>query len=817
MKKIFLPILLILLSVNAEAQRPGGGGSGYGNYSVSKGIIKGKVKGEHGELVEYATISLFSKQDSSLVTGSISKEDGSFEISDLSFGRYYAEVSFVGFDETIINDINIRPPNFVVDLKDIVILPSAESIGEVEVIANKPHVEYKIDKKVVSVSQDISAAGGTAVDVLENVPSIETDIEGNVSLRGSGNFTVYIDGRPSILGSEALQQLPASAIENIEIITNPSAKYDAEGTAGIINVVMKKRRGQGINGIINTSIGTKGKYRADILLNLRSDNFNIYGGLDYNNRKYSMEANLFEQEWETGALDTLYTINEREINNKRGGYGFKLGFDYFLNDRNTLTLSGEYDIRERDRSSKSRRNEVFRDTITDFYTNSFSYFNGNNYELNVDYVSKFNENGHELSARLNYEGETGGRDEGLEEYILSDNNRYIINDYKIVDDNPEYELRLKTDYVYPFSESGKFEAGLQYDADFSHYDFKFQEKVEDIGYRDVDSLNQILDIDRAIYSAYSMFSNSLFWQIEYQLGLRFEYTDREVRADKNYPVKRPDLFPSVHMSKKINDKNQLMANYTRRINRPREWALNPVTRFWDTETIRQGNPDLKPEYTNSYEVNYQYSIDRSFLAFELYHRHTTDVRERYIVRLDDGTKLMTDQNVGKSFATGMEIMSNVLIKEFLVLNASYSLYNFRLDSENRNEYVDNEDFAWRGRLNATFNLPWKGRLQINGFYRSSSITSQGERDGFFVTNFGYRQELFDRKLSVAVQGRDIFSSMNFSGISYYENSIIESEFTRESPIIRLTLSYRINNYKTRDTNRQNGENNGGSIGGDDMF
>ena len=818
----FATLFVLTLSVVVYGQGPG-------QYEKN-GIIKGRVKIESGEPVEYATVSLYSMRDSSLVSGAIAAADGTFQIAELGFGKYYAEVSFVGFDKTVVSNIMLRPPNIQVDIGDVTIAPTTKMIDEVEIVSDKPQVEYRIDKKVVSVSADITAAGGTAIDVLENVPSIETDIEGNISVRGSSNFTVYIDGRPSILqGSDALQQIPASAIESIEIITNPSAKYEAEGTGGIINVIMKKRRGQGLNGIINTSIGTNNKYSADMLLNYRANSFNLYGGLNYNKRNYEMEARSHEQSWRTyydSINDVSYvdTTDERvlsKINNERNGLGFKLGFDYFINDNNTVSLSGAYDRRTGNRYSDSYESETRLGVLSNYYTHNFGERTSDNYEVNADYKSKFNDKGHELTASFNMEGETGGHDQGLVRYYDSPDGA-IQTSYNDGDDNPEWELRFKADYVNPYSEHGKFETGIQFDADQAHYDYYFQELDQDAGWQDVDSLTQVLDINRAVYSAYALYSNRIFWGIDVQAGLRLEYTDRIVKADKDYPIQRPDLFPSIHMSKQFNDHNQLMGGYTRRIDRPREWNLNPVRRYWDAERIRVGNPALEPEYTDMMEINYQYSFNRSFVSFEVYHRHNTNLIERtqQLLPGNEDITLHTSVNVGQRNSTGMELMSNVVVKKLLVLNGSVSVFHDKLDIDSTVREVDTDDeqFSWRSRFNVTVNAPWKGRLQVGGFYTASSITAQGERGGFFVMNMGYRQDFFDRRLSATLQARDILKSMNFSHVSYFSNRTIEGHFEREAPVITLTLSYKINNYKSRDRNGSGGDDNGNfNGGGDDMF
>ena len=515
------------------------------------------------------------------------------------------------------------------------------------------------------------------------------------------------------------------------------------------------------------------------------------------------------------------------MNNDRNGLGFKLGFDYFINDMNTISLSGAYDLRSGGRDSRNERSETFNDTTTGFVTINNNERISDNYEINFDYTTKFNTKGHQLYTSLNFEAETpgSGSNEELKEYTLPN----LINpttSYKHIDDNPEWELRFKSDYTNPYSEHGKVEAGIQYDADHALYQVEFQEGDPDLPnqWQTVDSLTQDFRIDRDVYSAYGLYSNRLFWNVDIQAGLRLEYINRIVKSDKDYTLQRPDFFPSLHVSKKFDDQNQLMMGYTRRIRRPREWSLNPMRRYWDSRTINEGNPDLKPEYSNMYEINYQFSKNRSFVSFEVYHRQEINIMDRtrviYGQTVINGREqpifIQSSVNVGERYSTGFEVMANLSLKQVININGSVSLYHmkFEKDPEFQLPGLETEDFSWRSRFNVTYTTPWKGRLQVNGFYNAKSITAQGESEGFAVFNGAYRQDFLDRKFTVTLQARDIFQSMNFERTFYLEQNEGTSSFKRESPVITLTLSYKINNYKNRQRDRNmEGEGNFESEGG----
>ena len=314
------------------------------SYSTApkEGVVRGTIIDAGDKTpMEFTSVALFRANDSTLVTGSITSSDGSFVLNDISYGKYYLVANYMGYEKSLVNDITISPRQNAVNVGEIKLVQASTSLDEVEVIADKAHVEYKLDRKVVNVSEDLNAATGTAADVLQNTPSVAVDIEGNVSLRGSSNFQVLIDGKPTPLsGSDALQQIPASAIKSIEIITNPSAKYDPDGMAGIINIVSKKNMLNGLSGIFNARLGTGNKYSGDFLLSQRSDKFNVYLGGSYRDEKYAGGFSSLSKIENDSSV--RFTEKDGAMNMDRGGYEVKGGVDFYLNDKNTVSLSGEF-------------------------------------------------------------------------------------------------------------------------------------------------------------------------------------------------------------------------------------------------------------------------------------------------------------------------------------------------------------------------------------------------------------------------------------------------------------------------------------------
>ncbi|MBN2214371.1 MAG: TonB-dependent receptor [Bacteroidales bacterium] len=780
-----------------------------------EGVITGKVRDLVSEkFVEYATIAVFSQRDSSLAGGTISQPDGSFTVNNLPYGMLYLEASFVGYKKTRITKILLAPQKKTVDLGVITIEPSATSLEAVEVVAERPQIEYKIDKKVITVDQNIVATGGTAVDVLENTPSVQVDIEGNVSLRGSSSFTVLIDGKPSVLeGSEALQQLPTSTIQSIEIITNPSAKYDPEGSAGIINVIMKKQKQSGINGIIDATVSSNGSYGGDVLFNLRKNKINYFLGGNYHERNFGSTGYLEKQIFN---VDTFFQIKNVEGTFHRDGIRLRGGFDYNIDSRNTISLSGRIGQFSFGRTTEAKQNEYYqpaRDESLYFIQDNDFEITRKFYELALDYQLKLNENGHQLQASVTYEDESSTEKSILKQDTVNSNWKSIgapAYQERTFEDDGETEFRAKIDYTLPFSERSKFEAGYQADYEGSSGNYRFQNyNNQEYIWMENDSLFNDKDFNDIVHALYATYSNGLGKLFDYQVGLRVENNDRVLiqnETNERYTFNRWDLFPGIHISKQLPKSFQVQASYTRRINRPGDRELDPFRTYMDPYTSRVGNPGLKPEYTNSYELNVQKNLKGTgFISMELFHRQTNNLIDRYTV-VDTLTRIstFTFKNIARDYSTGAELMINMPFAKWWNFNASSSFFSYSLKDSTGIIDLDKSSFTWGARFNSTFRFNTGTQVQLMGFYRAPSITSQGERRGFFFTNLGIRQEFFSRKLIVSLQVRDILGMAKFEDISSGEGFYQYHKRKRESQIVRLSVSYKINNYRQRER-RQNGQ------------
>lgn len=806
---LFIIALLYFSTIEIDAQDR----SGMRQGKFSGGKIFGKiVDNTNNKPLQYARITIFSAQDSTQVNGALSNKDGNFEVTKMRPGKFFAEVKYIGFDMAIVDDITIGRGSLEVDLGMIKVRESAILKEAVEVLAERKAIEYNIDKKVINVSKIYTGASGTAVDVLENVPSVTVDIEGNVALRGSTGFEVLIDGRPSILdANDALKQMPASLIQDIEIITNPSVKFDPDGTTGIINIITKKADISGTSGLFNGNIGfTTEEYGGDALLNYKNSTYNVFLGFDYNKRTFPGDSE--KRSWQRRNDTTYYLNSTGEGNMKRDGFGIRGGIDLYLSKDDNLSFQGRYGDGQFGFSNDLDYEEwINNETDRNYYTDSDLWERkGDYYSLTSDYSHKFDNNGHKLIAQVNYRVRNG---EELATNNLLDEDGNIAFSSRNTEDGPSKRIRYKIDYTLPVNEKDKFEAGVQGRRGQSEditaqylYDIQTGEYIEQSDYANG------IEYDRNIYSMYSLYAGEL-GKFGYQGGLRGEYTYRDIKvidSDESFNIDRWDYFPTAHVSYKFDQDNQLMASYTKRIDRPRGWYLEPFISWTDAYNVRRGNPDLLPEYIDSYELGYQHYFGRNSLSFEGFYRKTHNKIERIITLYEgyDNVYFNTFDNVGTDFAAGLETMLMTDILPFWNLNLTGSIFQYKVDSEKYGIISEKESFNWNARASNTlvFN---KTRIQFSLRYRSGSVTAQGTEEGVFTMDAAVRQEFLDNNLSFTLQARDLLGTAKREGTVEGENFYSYNYSERVSPMVTLTLSYNFNNYE-KQRKIGNGESNDGN-------
>jgi outer membrane receptor protein involved in Fe transport len=818
--KILIAIMLFYSWNGLFAQGPGG------QMEIpANGIITGKVVDDQGKPLEYATISLVSLRDSAIISGAISDTEGKFKMADLKLGVYVMKIKVLGYETKEVKPIFLMPKGrgkgegIEQNFDNITLGNSEIKLDDVTIVGEKSRVQYKIDKKVINPSQDIAASSGTAVEILQNTPSVNVDIDGNVELRGSSNFTVLIDGKPTVLtGSEALQQIPANLVENIEIITNPSAKYDPDGAAGIINVVLKKKKSLGVTGLVNLSAGTKDKYKGNVTLAYKTGKVGFNASIDYRNEKrYGSGTQLKETDY----LKQLNIIDSSSYSNYDGsrdmhmkGLGFQGGLDFYLNDKNTLSISGRYN----DRDFGFISNSYYHDwnnpqTFDNYYLRqSESGFGGSSYNLNLDYSLKFNKPDQKLDFSFSYQNRDGDRKSDQFKYYTDANKNLLdiepeLN--KSDETGPENDYRFKLDFVSPVGQSGVFESGYQGRIEIEDQNFIYSNFNSPANSWIIDPIksNNVKFSDN-IQALYTTYANKI-WGFDYKFGLRAEYNLRtldQLTAGDDYKFDKFDLFPSAYITRQLTKTQQIQLNYSRRINRPDGRELDPFKDYSDPKNIRAGNPELDPEYVDSYELNFQQQLKKSFISFETYYRRTNNLISQDNKSLGGDTTLITYKNYDHDNSIGFEMNANLFITNWWRLNVSGSGFYYQINNQDAFSNNSRESFNYNFKFDNSFSLKSKTKIQLTGFYRGPSVTAQGTSEGFFFSNIAIRQDLLKGKLTLSAQLQDIFGSAKMKSGSEYETSMsptltikqnISQVFMREARVVTFSLTYRLNNFKQK--------------------
>jgi outer membrane receptor protein involved in Fe transport len=783
---IFIQLTVLITAVRAEPVPSDG-------FAISGTVLDDS----DGSAMPYVTISVLEQPDSTMVTGTVTNDEGMFTLKVKDPGQYWLQLSFMGYKKKTMA-IELQPDEGDIDLGNIKLIPDADVLEEVTVTGNKFSMDYKIDKKVLHVSKQHTTISGTAVDALQYAPSVQVDIEGNVSLRGNTNFTVLIDGKPSVLdATEALEQIPASSVKDIEIITNPSAKYDPEGTAGIINIITKKRSLNGISGLVHLNTGLDDKYGGDILLNYQTNHLKFFVSGDFNHRTYpgSMEHdNRFY-----GGDTTYYVQSSGMRERQRERYSFRAGAEWFPDDNHTVSVSGRYGNRMSAGTYETEYTEWNSvDTNKNEYISTESGERGGHFfSLQSNYVYQI-ETDHKFDAEFMYY-ERDGSDNSIN--TLNNLNDVIQTGQKSLEYGPSKGMRYRLNYKQPFSGRLKLEAGLQ-------GRFRDSKENNEIYYYDTARSEYVLQENfshevnylRNIHAGYGLIRGEIGEGLGYQLGLRTEYTYRDIRLgedEDNFLIDRWDFFPTTHFSYDLNENNQVMVSYTRRIDRPHGWYLEPFITWSDAYNVRQGNPALKPEYINAFEMAYQKEFGKHAFSTEIFYRITKNNIERIRTVYSENIMMHSYDNVGKDFSLGTEVMLNAEIVDWWNTDITGNLYDYRVKGEIDGVEYDNHSLTWNLRWNNSFQIAENTVIQLNPAYHGPEIEPQEEEAAYFDVDGAVRQSFFNKKLKVTLQVRDIFGTSKYESITETPELYNYRLYKHKTPIVMLNLSYSINNYKDK--------------------
>lgn len=727
------------------------------SFAQKQGIeIQGKViEGNSQQPIEFATIMIGDKATKKPITGATTDLEGNFNLRTKAT-NFYIEISFIGFTNKTITDFDIQ--NQKVNLGTVILLSDSETLDEVVVRAEKSSTEFKLDKRVFNVGKDLSNTGASALEVLNNVPSVNVDIEGAISLRGSQGVQVLINGKPSVIANEsgnALGTITAEMIEKIEVITNPSAKYDAEGTSGIINIIIKKEEKKGINGSVTFNTGIPNNHSVGLSLNRRTEKFNLFSQVGVGYRTYPSESEGINQN-----LENNTTINSFGNGDKNETfYNFVLGTDYHINDLSVITLSGSfaYEIESETSSTnfskidanQTLESEWIREEETEALNPKFQY--------ELQYKKDFKDN-KEHSLLISATGRSFAKDQAskFNDMTVSGANNNKLQDTRTDFKNANYTFKL--DYNKPYSDKLTLETGAQYDIGDVANDYAVSEQVNNEWVNDPD-LTNIFDFNQKVLGVYSTAAYEGD-KVGLKLGLRLENTDLKTvleTGDKRNSQNYTNLFPSVHTSYKLMENFSLQAGYSRRIYRPRLWDLNPFFNIRNNFSIRTGDPGLQPQFTDSYELNSIYIIGKTSMNFGVYHRYTTDVVER-VTTFEGNVGTTKPTNVGTERTTGLEFNAKYSPNKWLTINGDINYnYSNRVGTYEMTSFDFNAD-QWTSKITTKFKLPAKIDLEITGHYQSSYQTLQSIRSGNIFADLGLRKKIMNGKAILNLSIRDVFAS-----------------------------------------------------------
>ena len=831
MKKLFIfSVFFCLLSIfTTNAQE----------YKIS-----GTVEDETGPLPN-ASVLLFADGEEKQVAGEPTDLDGKFTFSGLEAKKYRLEISFMGFTTKKINVI-LTPEKPQRNFKKISMQEDDVLLKAVEVSAKRSSFQVDIDKKTFLVNESAVSEGMSATEVLSEIPSVDVDVDGNITMRNNENVEIYINGRPSGLTDDnkanILEQLPAGSIDKVEVISNPSSKYSAEGSAGIINIVMKQNTNKNTMYYGSVAAGISypwgGKPGGNVSANINfvKNKWTISASAGYNNRR-SQGGGINKREY-YNENDTTLMNQENESDFVMNSAFFRLGLDCQIDSLNRIGLTGMFSFGGRDRNQ-------FLDYTTGYMTNGIRYYDAfqkrNSYTENfrlmgnavLDYEHKFEEN-HTLGGAINFSTNKNDNDRLFEQRNFDSLDVAILDldyDQNQTTLNKNLNVEAQIDYLNTLNERSKLEAGLKASLQNQASDVKsFIKNFGNEEFIPQENLFNDFEMQQNVYSAYASYGNK-FRKFAMQLGLRGELTDmswkQNTTGEKSNKKPYFDVFPTAFFSYTITEDDELQLSYTRRISRPKRNRLNPYTNVEDSTNIRFGNPDLDPEFTNSFEFNYVKYFGKKKHTFitSAYYQLREDVIQSYSWRSNNAL-MSTYQNMTTSHSAGLDL---TLKNSWKVANltTNFTLYYYKLNGgtflinnvmagEHDIEVIikDRSSLSWNAKMSASFILPKNFNVELTGNYRSPKATAQGKTLGTFFMNLGAKKTFFDKRLALTLSVRDLLNSRQNKSETWDEDFYQYSESFWSGRTINLNVSYSFGNMKSK--NKKGKNSIGGDDGADDM-
>ncbi|MBI4535397.1 MAG: TonB-dependent receptor [Ignavibacteriae bacterium] len=776
---------------------------------INVGTIRGSVVDDSTDRpLEFVNVLLQAKEDSTTITGKATDQKGTFDFADVPTGEHFITFSSIGYQQKKTRAFIIDPTHRHLNLGVVRLIPTDVSLEEVLVTAEKSLYTASIDRKVYNVDQDLMSKTGSASELLQNVPSVEVDIDGNVSLRGSSNVLIMLNGRTSPLlrknSATVLQQMPASSIEKIEVITNPSARYKPEGTSGIINIVLKKNTSLGLNGNIAANAGNQDRYNGNVSVNYNPGSFNIHGsyGIRKNTRNRLNTDNRLQMD--SSSTPTVY--NETMDSFARPlSHLVSLGFDYHLDDHNKVGVSGDYfydSFTRMERAQKLLYNSA-NALLNHYDRNRLDYEFEREYNGAAFFEHNFPQEDHTLKLEFSAAGAPEQEDNRYTNVYIFPVAPNALDNTLIKNEDDNVQLTLE--YSNPLTDESSLEAG--YAGELISNDLDFHAEYFDAGQQqfvtDITKTNRFL-YDESIHALYATYKQS-FGAFGFMAGVRAEYASVKSNLVTLNSVIRntyASLYPTLHMSYKLSSLSELQLSYSRRTRRPDGDELNPFPEYRDPRNVSAGNPKLLPEYVHSIELGCSFQTDEISIFPALFYRYTYNRFTSVTQPINDTTLLTTRQNLSNDQAGGLELVVSANLSDLITIHGSANVFLNQIDASNLGYSTRKSITTWRSNLTVDMNLSESSRLQVNWNYNSSRLTAQGEYSPSTVLNTGFRQEFYDGDLSLVLTVADVFKTLRreYALSSQLLNQTVVNR--RDSRVVYLGLTFRFGTHSEKSKEEQ---------------
>lgn len=806
MKNLFLFYLLVFFAFSSVFSQPQGG-AGMGGSGTISGTLKDN---ETRHAIEYGNIVLYRAKDSVMVTGTISGNDGKFILPKIPFGRYYLKASFIGYETRLIKQIALNPKTPEVSLDVIYLQLTPVNLKEVVITGEKEMIINNLDKKVINVDKNMATTGGSAVDVMQTIPSVTVDADGGVKLRGNKNVTLLIDGKPSAMEGvstgDILAQIPASSMESVELVTNPSAKYDPEGTSGIINIVLKKKQDTGYNSVVSVNAGTGDRYNGSINLNYRQNNWNFYGSFDARWNRFGSVGN--SNRITTDPVKSTLDQDNRNLNAMNMN-AFRSGIDYSPNEWNTFSIG----LKTRNmqfNNSGDINNYLYNqnDILTRYFIReSDADRDGQHIEYSFEHKKTFETKGREWTNDLEFSTQEMNSDQ------LTTQKNYgadqLMNAWqprqKIKGTNKGNNISFESNYAHPTLDYGRFEIGFK---------SKLKKQDSQSDYRAIDSvsaewitnptLSDAFKYNELVNAVYTTYSNKVF-DLKFQAALRGEMASTVVRSrqfSKDFKNDYTSLYPSLHISKEFDESNEVMISYSRRVDRPNNRQLNPFVDYSDSLNIRSGNPSLKPQYTDAMELGYNFNLKGTSLSASIFYRMTEDMISE-ITRLEgNGVTRTTLENAATGTSGGVDFSFNQTLTPWWRLNGGVSWFRNVIKGNLGSDNADADNVSWNAKGTSMITLPWAVQFQLMANYNAPTVQPQRKTKEQYSVDLGLRKDFLDGMLTASIRVSDIFDSRKWDSETTGSNFTATSYNKPDSRTVFFGLTWKLSTLMQAERQKQ---------------